>query len=59
MNNNQDNQNINPLTNNLNNPNLSNSRFYNNQNGFVQNQKTPLNVIPQMQPQILFLRNLL
>ena len=57
MNNNQDNQNINPLTNNLNNPNLSNSRFYNIQNGFVQNQKTPLNVIPQMQPQNLGINN--
>jgi len=49
MNNNQDNLNINPEMNNLNNPNLSNSRFINNQNGFVQNQQTPLNVIPQTQ----------
>ena len=51
MNNNQDNLNINPEINNFNNQNQTNSRFFNNQNGFIGNQQVPLNVIPQSQPE--------
>jgi hypothetical protein len=51
MNNNQDNLNINPEVNNFNNQNQTNSRFFNNQNGFIGNQQVPLNVIPQSQPE--------
>lgn len=53
MNNNPDNLNINPETNNLNNPNQYNSRFFNNSNGLVQNEQAPLNVIPQTQSENL------
>jgi len=52
MNNNQDNLNINPEINNQNNPNQYNSRFFNNQNGFVGNQQ-PQNIISQSQPENL------
>lgn len=51
MNNNHDNLNVNSRMNNLNDQNTYSNNYFNSSNGYIESQRSQLNVIPQSQPE--------